>query len=80
MGGLIDAIFGTDDAPEAPQRQVTATGQAVAEKAAGTLDEEVDTKMTARKTARKGTTKFRIPLEGASTGAKVSSKGAGLKI
>lgn len=80
MGGLIDAIFGTDDAPQAPERVVQDTGAAVGEKAAGTLDEEAGAKTNARQTARKGTTQFRIPLEGASTGAKVSSKGSGLKI
>lgn len=80
MGGLIDAIFGGSDAPEQPERQVTDTGMAVAEKAAGTLDEEAGAKETARKTARRGTTQFRIPLESAATGAKVTSKGSGLKI
>ena len=80
MSGLVDLIFGSDDAPEAPQQMVTNTGQAVAEKAAGTLDEEADAKTSARQTARKGTSQFRIPLEAAATGAKVSSKGSGLKI
>lgn len=80
MGGLIDAIFGSDDTPQAPERVVQNTGQAVAEKSAGTLDEQADVKTNARQTARKGTTQFRIPLEGATTGAKVTSKGSGLKI
>ncbi len=80
MSGLIDAIFGGSDAPAAPTRQIQNTGQVVGEKAAGTLDEEADAKTSARKTARKGTTHFRIPLEASSTGAKVTGKGAGLKI
>lgn len=80
MSGLIDAIFGTDDAPTTPERLVTSTGASVATKAAGALDEEAISKTSARKTARKGTTQFRIPLEAASAGAKVSSKGSGLKI
>lgn len=80
MGGLIDAIFGGSDAPQAPTRQVQNTGQMVGEKASGALEEEGIAKDTARKTARKGTTQFRIPLEATTTGAKVGSGGAGLKI
>lgn len=80
MSGLIDAIFGGDDAPQTPERIVQQTGQVVGEKAAGTLDEEADVKTSARKTARKGTSQFRIPLEATTTGAKVTSKGTGLKI
>lgn len=79
MGGLVDAIFGTSDSPQPPTRQVQDTGQMVGEKAAGALDEEALAKTSARKTARKGTTQFRIPLEATSTGAKTGG-GAGLKI
>lgn len=80
MGGLVDALFGSDDAPITPERIVQNTGQVVEEKAGTTLDEEADTKKNARAVARKGTSQFRIPLEAASTGAKVSSNASGLKI
>lgn len=79
MGGLVDMIFGGSDQPEAPTRQVQDTGQMVGEKASGQLDEEALSKSTARKTARKGTTQFRIPLEASTTGAKTGG-GSGLKI
>ncbi len=80
MGGLVDAIFGKDDDIVQPPKREVITGQTVEEKAVGGFEEEEDTKSTARATARKGTTQFRIPLAGATAGAKLTGKGAGLKI
>ncbi len=80
MGGVIDAIFGSDAAPiQAPDRQII-TGETVAEKATTALDEQTDVKKTARGVARAGTTKYRIPLASQKAGAKFSGGGTGLKI
>ena len=80
MGGLVDAIFGGDDEIVQPPKQEVITGQTVAEKAVTGFEEEAGAKTSARTTARKGTTQFRIPLASGTAGAKLSSKGAGLKI
>ena len=80
MGGLVDAIFGGDDEIVQPPKREVITGQVVGEKAVGGFEEEEESKLTARTTARKGTTQFRIPLAGGIAGAKLTGKGAGLKI
>lgn len=80
--GASDMLLGglKADMPQAPTGPDSIqTGQTVASKGAGTLDEEEDAKKNARKTARKGTSKFRIPLANVTTGVK-SGGGSGLKI
>ena len=79
MGGLVDAIFGKDEVIQPPKQEII-TGQTVGEKSVKGFEEEEGAKATARTTARKGTTQFRIPLAGGIAGAKLTGKGAGLKI
>lgn len=81
----VGSILGisTPDAPNMPlaidKPGSMATGQQVAEKGGSTLDEEELAKKNARKTARKGTSQFRIPLASTASGIKASG-GSGLKI
>lgn len=68
------------DMPDMPsQPDSIQTGQQVAQKAGGTFDENAESKANARKTARKGTSQFRIPLANTTTGVKAGG-GTGLKI
>jgi hypothetical protein len=81
LGGS-DLLLGGLEAkmPDAPtQPESIQTGQQVAQKAGGSFDEEADAKSKARQTARKGTSKFRIPLANTKAGASVGG-GTGLKI
>lgn len=80
--GASDALLGglEVDMPEAPkQPDSIQTGNQVAEKSGGSFDEEADSKSKARQTARKGTSKYRIPLANATAGA-ATGGGTGLKI
>ncbi len=74
LGGLEAKM---PEAPKGPEK--VQTGQQVAQKAAGAFDEEAESKVKARQTARKGTAKFRIPLANTKAGAAVGG-GTGLKI
>lgn len=68
------------EGPKAPKGPDSIqTGQQVAQKSGGSFDENKDAKGNARKTARKGTSQFRIPLANTTTGAKAGG-GSGLKI
>lgn len=80
MGGVIDAIFGSDEVVAPPPEQQIITGDTVKEKAGVALEEGKEVKKTARGTARAGTTKYRIPLANKTAGAKLSGGGAGLTI
>lgn len=64
---------------ELPKNEVT--GNVVETKGTETLKENTESpQTTARKTARKGTSKYRIPLEATATGTQASSKASGLKL
>jgi len=80
--GASDALLGglEADMPSTPSGPDTVqTGALVKEGSGKGLDEEKDAKANARKTARKGTSKFRIPLANTTTGTKTGG-GTGLKI
>lgn len=84
LGSLTGQLLGglEIDLPTAPTGpDKIETGQQVAQKAVGSFDEEVDAKANARRTARKGTSQFRIPLAATAskTGAKTTAS-SGLKI
>lgn len=79
--GASDALLGglEQQMPDMPSGPDTVqTGQLVGSKDAKTFEED-KAKKNARKTARKGTGKFRIPLANVTTGAKTQG-GSGLKI
>lgn len=79
--GITQLITGAPsiDMPQIKQPDKIHTGTQVAEKAGGSFDEEAESKSKARQTARKGTSKFRIPLANIKAGASVGG-GTGLKI
>lgn len=78
--GTSDMLLGglEADMPTAPEQKAMDTGNVVASKGAGSFDEEAGAKSNARKTARKGTSQFRIPLV-SKAGAKTGGS-SGLKI
>lgn len=80
--GTSDMLLGglEQDMPTAPEQKDIQTGSVASTKGAGSFDEEKDAKGSARKTARKGTSQFRIPLANVKSGAKVSGGSSGLKI
>jgi len=75
MGGL----FGGGSKPKLPPRPIMQTGLEVETKSVEDFDEEADAKKQARRTARKGTSQFRIPLADVIVGAK-ATESVGLKI
>lgn len=80
--GMSDLLLGGLDAPDmpdAPKQSEQQTGNVVASKGAESFDEEAGAKGNARKTARKGTSQFRIPLANVNAGAKTTGS-SGLKI
>lgn len=78
--GLLGLAVDAPTMPKAPQGPDSMqTGQLVKEGSGATLDEEAEAKKNARRTARKGTSKFRIPLASTATGT-TASGGSGLKI
>ena len=70
--GIAGSILDKPSMPDAPDLVEQQTGQVVESKAGKGLEDEEESKTTARRTARKGTAQFRIPLAASTTGVKTA--------